>query len=126
MHSRALRLQDKGESSRCLSPWQTAHHVESHSARVRLSPPYLLNRLLATFCLLFLGDCWIPVTHQAVILDTVVLVTKKPVGFHFPFALGQEKERTEKYCFHGIGSRAENQYSQGYYLYCISSLCSLR
>lgn len=45
---------------------------------------------MATSHLPSLGDGWIPVTHQAVILDTVVLVTKKPVGFHFPFALGQE------------------------------------
>lgn len=54
------------------------------------SPPYLLDRSMATSHLPFHGDSWIPVTHQAVILDTVVLVTEKPVGFHFPFALGQE------------------------------------
>lgn len=41
-------------------------------------------------------------THQAVILDAVVLVTKKPVGFHFPFALKQEKESRKQLFSWGI------------------------
>lgn len=41
----------------------------------RCSPPYL-DWSLAAFHLFLLGDCWIPVTHQAVILNTVVLVPK--------------------------------------------------
>lgn len=115
------------QSPACRTKMQVLHVLalsewlrKSHPAE--WSPPYLLHRSLATFHLLFLGDCWIPVTHQAIILDTVVLITKKPVGFHFPFALGQEEERAENSCFHGVQSRAENHYGQSYYLYHICYL----
>lgn len=83
-HSRALYMQ-----GRCSTSWSSANgSLPRKPPPAERLPPYLLHRALAAFHLLFLGDCWIPVTHQAVILDAVVLVTKKPVGFHFPFALG--------------------------------------
>lgn len=43
--------------------------------------------------------------HQAVILNTVILVSKKPVGFHFPFAL-DKKRREQKTAFF-MGYEAE-------------------
>lgn len=44
-------------------------------------------------------------THQAVVLNTVVLVSEKPIGFHFPFAL--DKKRREQKAAVFMGYEAE-------------------
>lgn len=78
----------------------------------RCSPPYLLDRSLAAFHLFFLGDCRVPVAHQAVVLNTVVLVSKKPVGFHFPFALGKKRREQKTGVFMGYEAEQASRWPE--------------
>ena len=55
---------------------------------------YISHRALASNKSLFLpGHVGIPVAHQAVILDTVVLMPNQPVRVHFAFTLKKKRDR---------------------------------